>query len=155
MSLLIILHIFFVSFLDKPEKSAPALSPRAVEQRAKWHIPTDQMDYPVSPLYLNNLRKMGVRVHHTSRWFNGATVEMDDATAAKVKNLSFVTAVEMTREESGSSYSLRRMWKFLHMDSEEAMSNNSNIGYLYIPAVSGLPWLPICRNAEGMERECR
>ena len=90
MSLLIILHIFFVSFLDKPEKSAPALSPRAVEQRAKWHIPTDQMDYPVSPLYLNNLRKMGVRVHHTSRWFNGATVEMDDATAAKVKNSRIV-----------------------------------------------------------------
>ena len=108
MSLLIILHIFFVSFLDKPEKSAPQLSPRAVEQRAKWHIPTDQMDYPVSPLYLNNLRKMGVRVLHKSRWFNGATVEMDDATAAKVKNLGFVTAVEMTREESGSSYSLHK-----------------------------------------------
>ena len=108
MSLLIILHIFFVSFLDKPEKSAPALSPRAVEQRAKWHIPTDEMDYPVSPLYLDSLRKMGVKVHHTSRWFNGATVEMDDATAAKVKNLGFVTAVEMTREEGGSSYSLRK-----------------------------------------------
>ena len=108
MSLLIILHIFFVSFLDKPEKSAPALSPRAVEQRAKWHIPTDEMDYPVSPLYLDSLRKMGVKVHHTSRWFNGATVEMDDATAAKVENLGFVTAVEMTREEGGSSYSLRK-----------------------------------------------
>jgi len=44
MYLLVILYIYFVSFLDKPEKSAPALSPRAVEQRAKWHIPTDEMD---------------------------------------------------------------------------------------------------------------
>ena len=108
MSLLVILYIYFVSFLDKPEKSAPALSPRAVEQRAKWHIPTDEMDYPVSPLYLDSLRKMGAKVHHTSRWFNGATVEMDDATAAKVENLGFVTAVEMTRDESGSLYSQRK-----------------------------------------------
>ena len=43
MYLLVILYIYFVSFLDKPEKSAPALSPRAVEQRAKWHIPTDEI----------------------------------------------------------------------------------------------------------------
>ena len=50
--LLILLHIYFVSFLDKPEKTAPQLSPRAIEQRQKWNIPTDQMDYPVSPMYM-------------------------------------------------------------------------------------------------------
>gem|GEM_PF-5006094 len=38
MYLLVILYIYFVSFLDKPEKSAPALSPRAIEQRAKWQL---------------------------------------------------------------------------------------------------------------------
>jgi hypothetical protein len=32
--LLVILNIFFVSFRDKPEKSAPTLSERALEQRA-------------------------------------------------------------------------------------------------------------------------
>ena len=97
---LIILHIFFVSFTDKPEKSAPALSPRAIEQRALWHIPTDGMDYPVSPMYQNELRKMGIKIHHVSRWFNGATCEMDSTTALKVKDLSFVTDVEITREDA-------------------------------------------------------
>ena len=78
LKLLILLNVFFVSFTDKPEKSAPALSPRAVEQRAKWDIPTDAMDYPVAHLYVDSLRRMGVKVFHTSRWFNGATVEMPD-----------------------------------------------------------------------------
>ena len=78
--------------------SAPALSPRAVEQRAKWDIPTDAMDYPVAHLYVDSLRRMGVKVFHTSRWFNGATVEMSDTLATKVQNLDFVEAVEMTRQ---------------------------------------------------------
>ena len=99
-TLLIILNIFFVSFLDKPEKSAPALSPRAVEQRHKWGIGTDELDYPVSRLYLDSLRAMGAKIHHTSRWMNGATVEMNDTLAEKVRALSFVIDVEMTRDGS-------------------------------------------------------
>ena len=106
--LLIILHIFFVSFLDKPEKSAPALSPRAVEQRQKWNISTDEMDYPVCRLYVDSLRAMGAKVHHTSRWMNGATVEMSEELAAKVNDLSFVIDVEMTRDDSKPRFSPHR-----------------------------------------------
>ena len=106
--LLILLNVFFVSFTDKPEKSAPALSPRAVEQRAKWNIPTDELDYPVCRLYQDSLRRMGAQIHHTSRWFNGVTCEMDDLTATRVAKLSFVSAVETTRDNSGSYYSPRR-----------------------------------------------
>ena len=110
-TLLIILHIFFVSFTDKPEKTTPALSPRAIEQREKWNIPTDGMDYPVSPMYLNQVRKAGARVHHVSRWFNGATVEMSDETAEIVAKMQCVTAVEKTRIGSDSPFSPRRITK--------------------------------------------
>ena len=106
MILFLILHIYFVSFLDKPEKTAPQLSERAWEQRAKWDIPTDAMDYPVSSSYQNALIKMGVKIHHKSRWFNGVTCEMDEATAAQVAELKFVTDVEMTRENSDVSSQL-------------------------------------------------
>lgn len=98
--LLILLNVYFVSFLDKPEKSAPQLSPRAVEQRAKWGIETDVMDYPVSPMYLNKLREAGAKICHYSRWFNGATCEMDAATYAAVEQLSFVVSIEETRDNS-------------------------------------------------------
>lgn len=108
-SLIILLNVFFVSFTDKPAKDAPALSPRAVEQRLKWNIPTDELDYPVSRLYLDSLRKSGATVHHTSRWMNGATCTMTDQLAAKVAQWSFVTDVEMTREDySVGAYIKRR-----------------------------------------------
>ena len=107
-TLLILLFAYFVSFLDKPEKTAPQLSPRAVEQRDKWHIPTDQMDYPVSTLYMDSLRRMGVKIYHKSRWFNGVTCEMKPELAEQVRGLSFVTAVEMTRDDSAPIYSSRK-----------------------------------------------
>ena len=105
LTLIFLLNIYFVSFKDKPEKSAAALSPRAMEQRAQWNIPTDEMDYPVSPMYQNELRDLGVKIHHVSRWFNGATCEMDEETAKKVEDLSFVTAVEITRDDANSYHS--------------------------------------------------
>ena len=114
-SLLIILSIYFVSFTDKPEKSAPALSPRAVAQRTQWGIPTDERDYPVCTLYKDSLRKMGVRIHHESRWFNGVTCEMKEETAQKVLQLRFVDGVEMTRDSTkikseGSRVKSERLW---------------------------------------------
>ena len=98
--LIILLHIYFVSFTDKPQKSAPALSPRAVAQRAQWGIPTDERDYPVCTLYKDSLRKMGVRIHHESRWFNGVTCEMKEETAQAVLRLRFVDGIEMTRDST-------------------------------------------------------
>ena len=108
LTFIIIFHIYFVSFLDKPEKSAPQLSPRAIEQRAKWGIATDQMDYPVSSMYMSELQKSGAKICHKSRWFNGVTCEMDSVTAAKVAALTFVTAVEMTREDNTGKGAPRR-----------------------------------------------
>lgn len=100
LQLLILLNVFFVSFTDKPEKSAPALSERAVEQRMKWKIANDDLDYPVSKNYVDSLRRAGGKVFHTSRWFNGASVEMDDELAAKVAEWTFVSDVEITRDNS-------------------------------------------------------
>ena len=105
---LILLFTYFVSFTDKPNKTAPQLSPRAVEQRTKWNIPTDEMDYPVCPLYVDSLRRFGGKVYHFSRWFNGATVEMTAVQASKVAQWSFVSSVEMTRDDSQYIYGVRK-----------------------------------------------
>lgn len=98
--LLILLNVYFVSFSDKPEKTVPQLSPRAIEQRAKWGIENDIMDYPVSPMYLNQLRDAGAKICHYSRWFNGATCEMDATTYEAVEQLPFVVSIELTRDNS-------------------------------------------------------
>lgn len=108
MLLLALLHIFFVSFTDKPLADQPALSPRALEQRAKWKIDINHLDYPVHTPYLDSLRHAGVEVCHTSRWFNGATCQMSVDQAAQVEQWSFVASVEQTREDSTSTmYNVR------------------------------------------------
>ena len=131
-NLLILLHIFFVSFLDKPEKTVPQLSPRAIEQRQKWNIPNDEMDYPVSALYMDSLRRMGVTIHHCSRWFNGATCEMNETLEAKVADLGFVTNVEMTRDNSAPIYSPRKRMMPLASTLAEIQTSNTTDGQLQL-----------------------
>ena len=107
--LMIILNIFFVMFTGKTLTGEPSLSERAQEQRAKWGIATDALDYPVNAAYLDSLRAAGATIHHTSRWFNGATVEMTDAQAAQVAQMPFVASVETTRDNSAPIYGPKRM----------------------------------------------
>lgn len=103
MLLLTLLHIFFVSFTDKPLADQPALSPRAIEQRAKWNIDINHMDYPVHAPYVDSLRHAGVEICHTSRWMNGATCRMSTEQAAQVEQWSFIASVEQTREDEVQS----------------------------------------------------
>lgn len=119
---LIILFVYFVSFTDKPQTGTPCLSERAVAQRTKWNIPTDELDYPVNAAYLDSLKRMGVKIHHCSRWFNGATVEMNAQKASQVAALDFVAGVEMTRDNSASGYSPRKRM----VSSQLLAANNSN-----------------------------
>ena len=104
LNLLIILNAFFVTFTDKPLSAEPALSPRAVEQRAKWDIPIDELDYPVHSTYIDSLRHMGITVFHSSRWFNGVTCEMEDELLRQVEQLDFVASVEKTRDNCDPDY---------------------------------------------------
>ena len=106
--LALILFIYFVTFADKPLTDTPALSERALEQRAKWNIPVDELDYPVSAVYLDSLRHLGVSIQHTSRWFNGATCSMSSTLAEEVAALDFVTDIQMTRDNSAYIYSARK-----------------------------------------------
>ena len=106
--LLILLNIFFVFFTDKPLTGQPALSERAQAQRTKWNIPVEELDYPVNPIYLDSLRQMGITIYHTSRWFNGATVEMTKTKSQQVAALGFVSQVEETRDNSTPIYGPKR-----------------------------------------------
>lgn len=120
----LILFVYFVTFTDKPVQGEPALSPRAVEQRAKWAISTDELDYPVSAVYLDSLRAFGVQICHTSRWFNGATVEMTSLQAAQVSQWSFVSDVEMTRDNTNQPSSISRR-KFRQLSDVSTQSSDS------------------------------
>lgn len=90
---------FWVTFSDKqgspyclcrPEEF---LSFRALERRYRADILLDESDLPVSPVYLEALKKAGAVVHNSSKWLNAAAVMADSATARKLEALPFVQEV--------------------------------------------------------------
>jgi len=101
--MLILLTLFwFVQFTNKLD-STPSLSERAIENRLKWNIPTDSLDYPVAAAYLDSIRAKGAKVCYVSRWFNGCEVEADAAVVAQIQALPFVLQIEPTRTNAKSS----------------------------------------------------
>ena len=74
------------------------LSQRAIDRRNRQHIVIDETDLPVSSVYLDSLRKLGLEVVHTSKWLNGVTVRTSDtALIQQLSTLAFVGKVELTR----------------------------------------------------------
>lgn len=81
--------------ISQPEKF---LSQRAIARRARQQIAIDETDLPVSPVYLDSLKKRGLEIHHTSKWLNGTTVKTADAALMqKIAALPFVASVQLTR----------------------------------------------------------
>lgn len=126
MQLLTILSIYFVSFFHKPGSSMIPFTERAIEQREKWNIPYDSLDFAVSPIYLDSIRSLGAQVMHTSRWMNGATVSIDnELTLENIRQCSFVDSVELTRQDDEYNTSPRRSQKMIEEQKEAIEYGNA------------------------------
>ncbi len=74
------------------------LSQRSVDRRKRQHISITESDLPVSPVYLDSLKKRGLEIVHTSKWLNGTTVRTSDTTLIKkIATLPFVALVQLTK----------------------------------------------------------
>lgn len=74
------------------------LSQRAIDRRHRQRIAINETDLPVSPVYLDSLKKLGLEIVHSSKWLNGVTVRTDDSTLMKkVAKLSFVSDIQLTK----------------------------------------------------------
>ncbi len=78
---------YWVQFTDKESTpysvSDPIefLSPLAISLREKFEIPIEIKDLPVDPSYVSGLADIeGVRIIHSSKWFNAVTIELVDST---------------------------------------------------------------------------
>ena len=98
-----LLTIFFLQFVNKAGSDIVCLSPIAREMREKRGIAIDSLDYAVSPLYLDSISHLGAEVLHTSRWFNGATVEANEQTIQSIKQCTFVDTIYLTRTDEDPS----------------------------------------------------
>lgn len=73
--------------LNRPQEF---LTQRAIERRQRQNIPLTGRDLPVSPAYLDSIRKTGARVLYPTRWFNGAIISATAAQMTAVNRLSVV-----------------------------------------------------------------
>ena len=94
--------------LDNPRAF---LSQEAVERRKQQNIPIDSSDLPIDPRYVAQLKQTGAQVFYPSRWFNAVLLAASDEALSLVKDLNFVTGVELVRPDrkggrhkGGSSY---------------------------------------------------
>ena len=77
------------------------LTQRALLRRERYHISIDERDLPVSGRYLDSLKKHGLNVLYTSRWFNFATVSAsspDDTSG--ILRWSFIRSIRLTKPAS-------------------------------------------------------
>lgn len=74
------------------------LTERAIVRRIKQHIAVDETDLPVSPVYLDSLKQLGLEIVHSSKWLNGATVRTaDNSLIRRIAALGFVESVELSK----------------------------------------------------------
>ena len=99
-----LLTIFFLQFVNKAGSDIVCLSPVAQQMRVERGITIDSLDYAVSPIYLDSIETLGANILHTSRWFNGATVEANEQTIQAIKQCTFVDTIYLTRTDEESPF---------------------------------------------------
>jgi serine protease AprX len=138
---------YWVEFKDKsncPYKiSDPSkyLSLRAINRRKKNKVEISENDLPVSKQYVDSLNKMGVRVLYTSKWFNAATIEVDDETIIpSIQKISFISLIQKTRNASITKiykeYSKNEIT--ISKDDIEVIPNDYGKGLTQIDQLHGL-----------------
>ncbi len=97
--------VYWVYFTDKAENGYQInqpenfLSERSIHRRAWQGLSVDHRDLPVTAAYVEELRAMGVKVKHISRWLNGiAMVDADQQQFDQVLAKTFTDTIPWVPE---------------------------------------------------------
>lgn len=93
---------YIVRFKDKGtnpyaiNNPAQYLSQRALDRRARYNIPIDSSDLPITPRYIDSIRLSGnVTILNSSKWLNQVAIFTSDAAAlSKINSFSFVIGTD-------------------------------------------------------------
>jgi serine protease AprX len=99
---------YFVYFTDKEGDNYPYsisnpsafLTQKSIDRRNKQGIIVNRSDLPVHPNYMDGLRTAGAEVYFSSRWMNGALIQMDESQYVSIQSLSYVDSVALIAEDS-------------------------------------------------------
>ena len=88
-------NTYFISFKDKNENLIENpnlfLSKKAIERRQKYDISIVYNDLPISQIYIDSIKNMGIKVLNKSKWLNGITIFSEDSILIEsLKNIKFI-----------------------------------------------------------------
>lgn len=116
---------YWVSFTDKnqndysledPEKF---LSQESINRRLRFDIPLVQEDLPVSSVYTDSLRSLGLKIVGSSKWFNACIVESTDSLLLdSLDQLDFVSDFSTEFSNFAKSEALGTQFNNLSFDEE-------------------------------------
>ncbi|MEO6669606.1 MAG: S8 family peptidase [Ferruginibacter sp.] len=100
------------------------LSQRSLDRRARYNIPIDSSDLPVTPRYIDSLRLAGnVTILTISKWLNQVAIQTTDVLAlSKINNFSFVESTSGIAAR-GSGYNSINNRRGLDWDSRIMMKS--------------------------------
>ena len=74
------------------------LTARSLKRRARENIPVTYNDLPVSGVYLDSIRSLGMKIHCYSRWFNTITAYTDDTLLLDtITRISFIRNIRLVK----------------------------------------------------------
>ena len=133
---------YFIYFTDKSSDNYPYsisnpemfLTQRAIDRRSKQDIPVVEEDLPVDPSYTQGLSDAGVDVYFTSRWFNGALVNMDTTLLDDVAMLSYVDSIALIADTTRLSRDQDLFVTPTDFNEPSSVSGNSDIQLIMLGA---------------------
>lgn len=117
---------YFVYLKDKASSNysidnpSEFLSQRAIDRRAAQSISITEKDLPVSSSYLSSIENLGFEIRGQSKWLNAVLVDGPSNLYNDLKNLDFVTDVELDGDIRGNIYmgiAARKKSKFNQLES--------------------------------------
>ncbi|MFK7952505.1 MAG: S8 family serine peptidase [Ekhidna sp.] len=98
---------YFAYFTDKEGADYPYnisspeefLTLKAIERRNKQGISINESDLPVNPAYTQSLKEAGAEVYFSSKWMNGALIQMDADLFTSIQGLSFIDSLTIIAED--------------------------------------------------------
>ena len=98
-------ELVWIYFTDKGkslnkyfEKPSLAVSPKSLARRAKYYKAKpliDESDIPVNEDYIKQLEKLGIKIKHKTKWFNGVSAFIKKVDLDKIADLKFVKKLDL------------------------------------------------------------
>lgn len=148
-------NTYWVVFKDKNHspyslsKPTAYLSEKAIARRNRQNIAITENDLPVNPQYINELKTLGAIIINQSKWFNAATVSLNDTLLFdRISGLSFVKKIELLSTPSS------KIIKPKYKDEQNSAKNISEVNDSKSPQSNVFSYGPSLAQAHQIGMDC-